>query len=445
MPSKTLIMHTPSQVLVSIAARPAMLLALLILMLSARMGNASVLDDHYSVFNPDGDVAFLFNLPSCLPDCGKDDQVSLTAESPMEREIVAAINNAKKSVLFSQYTFSRRPIYEALVAAYNRGVKVRGAVDKGQLRSIGAFCVGEECPNLPAPFDSVSFLQASSSERLAIASADPVFNQASNSEKLAILLTGLDDSGIRFIGGRRLMHHKFVLIDEELLLSGSGNWSSTAISVNLENLSFSSDKNVVEAFVCIFESMWGDPGQRSLAAANCQKDNIFFSPVRPGSSSVVDEILSAINASQQSIDIAMHHLVHPGVLFDLSKAANRGVKIRIVTDDDLCTQRLSPELAAMIRAGAEIRYIPTTCSIFQLAHNKYAVFDQRKLINGSGNWSLAGLERNYENFVSTSDFIAVDSFQNVFNLMWQQGVDRQSCMCDRSNTTCRERYCLGQR
>lgn len=403
-------------------------------------------EDYFSVHRTDGSLAYLFGFPRCLPTCDAEDKAQLTATSVVEENIIEVIASADKTIFFSQYTFSRQPIFTALLAAKARGVKVLGAIDKGQLRVLAEYCKRERCEGLPPPFDSTAYRQASFNDRLIFAGEQALFKAATLSEKLAILFWSLPDgSEVRFLGGSKLMHHKFLLVDDDVFLTGSGNWSSTAVSINLENTIFSSDQVAIKAFSCIARALWLDPQIRRGASTACQTEEWFFSPVNAGGSgTIVQEIIKSITDSRQTIDIAMHHLVHPGVIFELSRAIHRGVNIRILTDDDFCMQRLNPDLNALIQAGAKMQFMQTACQLFQLAHHKYGVFDGRKLINGSGNWSLAGLERNYENFIVTTDLLAVNAFQSAFGLYWSGSATRTNCGCDPSNQSCRERYCMGQ-
>jgi len=61
---------------------------------------------------------------------------------------------------------------------------------------------------------------------------------------------------VRHDASSYLMHHKFAIIDEELLINGSFNWTRTAITGNHENLVISRDENMVKPFVKQFSVLW---------------------------------------------------------------------------------------------------------------------------------------------------------------------------------------------
>ena len=53
-----------------------------------------------------------------------------------------------------------------------------------------------------------------------------------------------------------LMHHKFVIVDGELLMSGSLNWTTQALCGNQENVVITSEPKLVQPFVNQFEILW---------------------------------------------------------------------------------------------------------------------------------------------------------------------------------------------
>nr|XP_037286669.1 mitochondrial cardiolipin hydrolase-like [Rhipicephalus microplus] len=53
-----------------------------------------------------------------------------------------------------------------------------------------------------------------------------------------------------------LMHHKFALVDRELLISGSFNWTRQAITGNHENLIMTSEPDLVDSYTREFTRLW---------------------------------------------------------------------------------------------------------------------------------------------------------------------------------------------
>ena len=68
----------------------------------------------------------------------------------------------------------------------------------------------------------------------------------------------LMDKGIdvRFYAGIGLMHNKFAVIDNRVLITGSFNWTASAERENQENLLIITDENVVKEYAQRFEMLW---------------------------------------------------------------------------------------------------------------------------------------------------------------------------------------------
>lgn len=70
------------------------------------------------------------------------------------------------------------------------------------------------------------------------------------------------------------MHHKFAVVDERLLITGSLNWTQTAVQRNKENILITEEPDLVQPFVKEFQRLWlnNDPAQKQK-----QWLNIIFS------------------------------------------------------------------------------------------------------------------------------------------------------------------------
>ncbi len=127
-----------------------------------------------------------------------------------EEAIVSAIDAAKKTVDCAVYTFTSRPIAQALVRAKRRGVKVRVIVDRTQ--SAGTY-----------------------------------------SKKRYLLKKGIP---VRTHIGEGLMHNKFAVIDTAIVVTGSFNWTASANEYNYENLLVIRSRALAKAFEREFGILW---------------------------------------------------------------------------------------------------------------------------------------------------------------------------------------------
>ena len=54
------------------------------------------------------------------------------------------------------------------------------------------------------------------------------------------------------------MHHKFMVADEKIVLTGSYNWTQSAARFNHENIILTSEAGVVKSFLSQFDKLWNE-------------------------------------------------------------------------------------------------------------------------------------------------------------------------------------------
>jgi phosphatidylserine/phosphatidylglycerophosphate/cardiolipin synthase-like enzyme len=70
---------------------------------------------------------------------------------------------------------------------------------------------------------------------------------------------------VKYYTGQGLMHNKFAIIDNEVLITGSFNWTPTADRKNEENLLIMTDRWLIKKYAERFEYLWkaGRKGEAS--------------------------------------------------------------------------------------------------------------------------------------------------------------------------------------
>lgn len=125
--------------------------------------------------------------------------------------IIKQIQQAKKSIRVAAYAFTSKPIANALVKARKRGINVMVVLDgksSKQQHSLYAFLLENNIPT-------------------------------------------------RRNYAYSIMHNKFIIIDEEILQSGSFNYSSSAEKRNAENiLIISHDHKVISGYLAQWNKLW---------------------------------------------------------------------------------------------------------------------------------------------------------------------------------------------
>jgi len=127
-----------------------------------------------------------------------------------DKLIASLLDGAERSIHVAVYSFTSDLLAEALIRAKQRGVEVRVIVEKERIGERGA-----------------------KYERLRDAGIDT-----------------------RADGNPDLMHHKFVVIDGKIVVTGSYNWSAAAEDRNDENIVIIENPAVAERFEEEFERIW---------------------------------------------------------------------------------------------------------------------------------------------------------------------------------------------
>lgn len=144
----------------------------------------------------------------------EDTRVELyfSPDDGVAHHLLALVRAARESIYFMAFAFTADDLSEAMIQRSQTGVNVAGVFDKGQSRSN----VGSEYNKMRA--------------------------------------AGLD---VRLDGNPGKMHHKVIIIDENILITGSYNFSRNAETQNDENVLVIHNAEIAAQFLKEFERVYG--------------------------------------------------------------------------------------------------------------------------------------------------------------------------------------------
>ena len=126
-----------------------------------------------------------------------------------------------------------------------------------------------------------------------------------------------------------------------------------------------------------------------------------------------NRIAGLLGAARKSADICVFTITDD-LLSDAVVAAHaRGVRVRVITDNDKSEDRGS-DVATFVRRGLDVRIDETAYHM----HHKFAVFDDRLLMTGSYNWTRSAFQHNEENIVVIDNASLVKRFAREFEQLW---------------------------
>ena len=211
----------------------------------------------------------------------------------------------------------------------------------------------------------------------------------------------------------RLMHHKFMIVDEAVVWTSSANWTETSFGLDTNNAVVIESREVARAFALEFQEMF----ERQNFGADKADSNrelftgqelveVYFSPT----DSPRRRLLELIHNAKHSIDLAVYAMTDRDIFEALEAAKARGVKIKALWDFAFQSGCQFSEADEWTKQGVGI-----VEALPGLLHHKFAVIDGEIVITGSANWSFSGMERNDENLVIIHSQGLAASYQSQFD------------------------------
>ncbi|KAG0168575.1 hypothetical protein DFQ30_004585 [Apophysomyces sp. BC1015] len=141
---------------------------------------------------------------------------------------------------------------------------------------------------------------------------------------------------------------------------------------------------------------------------------IFCMPLFFPSEDSYDTFSEALASAKETLYVCVFSLTDNSTARILGDAINRGVDVRIITDND----QLDGKGADTERLHEQYGIPFKTDNSDQFMHNKFAVVDRKLVITGSFNWSIGARFKNRENIIITNIPSVVKAYYNEFERLW---------------------------
>ena len=375
----------------------------------------------------------------------------------LEEQLIRQINTSKEEVLMAIQELSLPQIANALIRAKQRGVRVQVVLENNYSKPWSE--------QHPSDLSAHSRRRLQRLQRLADSNRDGRLTAEERLAGDAIAL--LKHAGIPMLDdsedgsqGSGLMHHKFLVVDRSLVITGSANFTSSGIHGdagaslsrgNVNHLLSIRSSRLAGLFRAEFERMWGDgPGGQQNSQFGLGKDNRSLETVRvngipvkvlfaphpkksPGHGLI--EIHEQLAAAKRSIDMALFVFSDQSLTNVLAEQMAAHVNIRLLADPSFASRSFSEVLDLLgvempdrfCKLEAENRPLKTplqTVGTPRLArgdklHHKFAVIDNKTVITGSFNWSPAAAHTNDETLLVIHSPKVAAHFTREMNRMWR--------------------------
>lgn len=314
----------------------------------------------------------------------------------LEGAIVQLIDQAHTSIDVMLYNINRRPISNALIAAHNRGVRVR-------------------------------YLTSDDTNNTALSNPSPEF---------PVLLGNL---------GSGLMHNKVFVIDANdpdraMVVTGATNMTQGQIYTDHNNQLFIQDQSLARVYEKEVDEMWGSrsaiPNISKSKFGEAKSDDtphevyikgtryeVYFSP----SDNTSFHIVNALNTAQYNCYFALLLITRQNLAATLLNLHNRNVDVKGLVNNQ---SENGTEFPFLVENGVFVLQYKGSRQL----HHKYAFVDAGvlegtpKLITGCHNWSNNAENRNDENTLIIHDGDLVNIFFQEFQARWCETFAGSDCL-----------------
>lgn len=377
----------------------------------------------------------------------------------LEAIIIQEIATAKFSIELAVQELNSPRIALALAKKHLAGIEVRVILDNNYSRSLAELTSAE--------INGLNKRDRQKYERF-LELVDRDRNGKLSTAEIASRdgISILKQAGIKIIDdtadgskGSGLMHHKFMVVDRQTVITGSANFTLSGLVGDINNpdsrgnvnhLLIINNNRVADLFSKEFNYMWGNTDLEITSKFGLAKPwrapktiswadgsiTVQFAPTsqrQPWSSSTNGAIANVLNKAEKSIDLALF-VFSEQELADVLQSKNRaGIAVRGVFDASFAYRYYSEVLdllgmTAYFRCQIEDGNNPWVNSLNTVGtarlnpgdklHHKFTVIDNKTIISGSQNWSKAANRINDEAVVIISNFTVAQHFVREFERLY---------------------------
>jgi phosphatidylserine/phosphatidylglycerophosphate/cardiolipin synthase-like enzyme len=361
----------------------------------------------------------------------------------LEAFVLEGIAEARQEILVAVQELTLPRIAEALVARQRQGVRVRVVLEN----------------NYSTPWSEQHPADLTPRERHRQAQLQAL----GGPDALMVLRRGgvpvIDDTA-NGSAGSGLMHHKFVVIDNREVITGSTNFTSSCVHGdpddpqtrgNVNHMLRLRSPELASLFREEFERMWGDgPGGAPDSRFGLGKGNgpirwvqvgdvpvgVLFAPHRSREEhhglQLLDDLLAG---TRKRADLALFVFSSQQLGNRVSALHDRGVDIRLLVDPGFSNRYFSevldllglelPDHRCLVQTENQPRETPMEgvgtprLAAGDKLHHKFAVLDDRRVITGSFNWSPSAAHKNDETLLVIDSPLLAAHFRAEVDRLWK--------------------------
>lgn len=381
-----------------------------------------------------------------------------------EQLMIEAIAEARSSVDVAVQELRLPGIAQALAERHRAGVKVRVVLENIYSRPYSTLTEAEISQLPEREQDRVR-----EAWRLIDLNQDGQLNQEEIHQRDALIILDkaqvprLDDTADGSAGSS-LMHHKFLVVDEQLLIVTSANFTTSDVHGdaksahsrgNANNLLKIASPALASVFTQEFNLLWGDgPKGRLNSLFGVKKPfrpaqsipvgtslvDVQFSPTRPAiawAQSSNGLISKTLSQAQKSLQIALFVFSDQQLVDRLRPLQQAGTEIKALIEPGFAYRSYSEALDMMGVALADDCQLEASNHPWNpaintvgvprmppgdLLHHKFGIVDRQSVITGSHNWTDAANRGNDETVLVIHNPIVTAHYEQEFARLYTNAI-----------------------
>ncbi len=322
------------------------------------------------------DQAYFFNTPGTIR--GEELLPSLMPE------MIALINQASFKIDICVYDFNYQPLIDAIIQAKNRGVQIRFVGDGDNVNTAGYVAMqNNQVPTTLRPASS------------------------------------------------NIMHNKFMVIDDQILIAGSMNYSDTDVMRNNNHTLFIRDALLASQYTAEFNQMFNATfGTRKIQAVNNMEIQTPKATIRAyfgPKDDLLNAVLRNLQGTPKRVYFMIFSFTHPQIAARLIELKALGTEIIGIFDEGQASNQYSQD-EALALVGIPVAFDGNENNIGFAGgklHHKSMIIEyetEKIVLAGSYNWSKAATQANDENLIQLKGIDPFKSFTKEFCRRWDEAI-----------------------
>jgi len=361
----------------------------------------------------------------------------------LEALVLAGVEQAESEILVAVQELSLPRIAERLAAKHRQGVRVRVVLENTYSTPWSLEQRDTLVPHQLRRHDQLQALGWADAVAILHAAGVPLIDDTADGSK-----------------GSGLMHHKFMVIDRQVVITGSTNFTPSCVHGdpddprtrgNVNHLLRFDSAELAALFVEEFERMWGDgpggapdsrfglgkaSGPARTVSVGDSRVTVLFAPHRRRDPHHGLALLRAqLEQAQRQVDLALFVFSDQALADAMAALHSQGVQLRVLADPGFANRSFSevmdlmgvalPDHHCKLEADNQPWEQPLAgVGTPQLApgdklHHKLAVIDDHTVISGSFNWSPSAAHQNDETLLVIESPTLARHFQQEIDRLWK--------------------------